>query len=131
MRFYRKFAGMHGLFVPTFLLISTFAQTAAALALINPGFSVILIIIHIQWAQASIDGYVQGFPETTFLKPTPLPSGTLHNYPRALLPKNAHCPVKAERLHNGVHPSKEGYFQIGDSIYCWIKACLTQNKIAG
>ena len=26
-----------------------------------------------QWAQASIDRYVQGFPETTFLKPTPLP----------------------------------------------------------
>ena len=27
---------------------------------------------------ASIDGYVQGFPQTTFLKPTPLPSEKLH-----------------------------------------------------
>jgi len=78
MRFYRKFAGMHGLFVPTFLLISTFAQTATALALINPGFSVILIINHTQCPQASIDGYVQGFPEIIFLKPSPLPSEKLH-----------------------------------------------------
>lgn len=54
---------------------------------------------------------------------------TLNNYPRALLPTNVHSPLKVERLHNGVHPSKEGYFQIGDSIYCWIKACLSQDQI--
>lgn len=53
---------------------------------------------------------------------------TFNSYPRALLPTNAHSPQKVERLHNGVHPSKEGYFQIGDSIYCWIKACLSQDE---
>jgi hypothetical protein len=35
----------------------------------------ILGINHTQWAPASIDGYVQGFPETTFLKTTPLVLG--------------------------------------------------------
>ena len=45
---------------------------------INQSFSAILIISHTQWAPASIDGYVQGFPETTFLKPTPLPFEKLH-----------------------------------------------------
>ncbi len=69
---------MHGLFVPTFLLISTFAQTATVLIFINPTFPAILIISHIQCPQASIDGYAQGFPETTFLKPAPLPSEKLY-----------------------------------------------------
>ncbi len=31
-----------------------------------------------QCPQASIDGYVQGFPETTFLKPAPPPTEKLH-----------------------------------------------------
>jgi hypothetical protein len=44
----------------------------------NPSFSAFLIINHTQWAQVSIDGYVQGFPETTFLKPAPPPSERLH-----------------------------------------------------
>ena len=52
----------------------TFAQTVTARTFITPSFSAILIISHNQWAQASIDGYAQGFPETIFLKPTPLPS---------------------------------------------------------
>ena len=60
------------------LLIPAFAQTLTARTFINPSFSAILIISHIQWAPASIDGYVQGFPETTFLKPAPLPSEKLH-----------------------------------------------------
>ncbi len=78
MRFCPKFAGIHALSCPTFLRIPTFAQTATALTLINPSFPAILIINHIQWAQASIDGYVQGFPETIFLKPAPPPSERLH-----------------------------------------------------
>jgi hypothetical protein len=45
---------------------------------INPSFSAILIINHIQWAQVSVGGYAQGFPETTFLKPAPLPSEISH-----------------------------------------------------
>jgi hypothetical protein len=75
-----------------FLPISAFVQTLTAKTFINPSFSAILVISQTQLAQASIDGYVQGFPETTFLKPTPLPSeiwlnckkvgGLIRNKPR-------------------------------------------------
>jgi hypothetical protein len=65
-------------FRPVFLPTPDFAQTATARTFINPSFSAILGISHIQWVQASIDGYVQGFPETTFLKPSPLPSEISH-----------------------------------------------------
>ena len=71
-----------------------------------------------------IEHYGRREKENIYLIPAFANLDTINNYPSALLPRNAHCPVKAERLHNGVHPSKEGYFQIGDSIYCWIKACL-------
>ena len=45
---------------------------------INTSFSAILTINHTQWAPASIDGYVQGFPQTIFLIPSPLPSEISH-----------------------------------------------------
>jgi len=61
-----------------FLPISAFVQTSIARTFINPSFSAIFAISRTQWAQASIDGYVQGFPETTLLKPAPLPSEKLH-----------------------------------------------------
>jgi hypothetical protein len=60
------------------LPISAFVQTSNARTFINPSFSATFVISRTQWAQASIDGYVQGFPETTFLKPAPLPSEKLH-----------------------------------------------------
>jgi len=47
-----------------------------------------------------------------------------HNFPQATAPWNAHTSLSVTRLNNGVHPAPEGYRQIGDSIYCWIKACL-------
>jgi hypothetical protein len=40
--------------------------------------NIFFAISRTQWAQASIDGYVQGFPETTLLKPAPPPSEKLH-----------------------------------------------------
>ena len=53
-------------------------QALTAIVFIKSGFSAILIINHIQWVQALIDRYVQGFPETTFLRPVPLPSENDH-----------------------------------------------------
>jgi hypothetical protein len=70
---------MHGFLCPTFLPTPTFAQIATARTFTNPSFSAILVINHIQWAQASIDGYAQGFPETILLKSAPRPSEKLHN----------------------------------------------------
>jgi hypothetical protein len=74
----RKLAQEHGFIYLAFLSISSFAQTSIAHIFINPSFSAILVISRTQVAQASIDGYVQGFPETTFLKPIPLPSEISH-----------------------------------------------------
>ncbi len=53
MRFYRKFVGIHAFLCPTFLPFSAFAQTATVRGLINPSFSAILIISHIQWTRLS------------------------------------------------------------------------------
>ncbi|MBN2307560.1 MAG: hypothetical protein JXR94_01235 [Candidatus Hydrogenedentes bacterium] len=49
-----------------------------------------------------------------------------HNYPQHAAPWNARAATSAVRLHNGVHPAPEGYRQIGDSIFCWMKAQLAQ-----
>jgi hypothetical protein len=59
-----------------FLQISAFVKTSTARTFMNPSFSAILIVSRIQWAQASIDGYVRGFSEATFLKPAPLPTAS-------------------------------------------------------
>ena len=45
----------------------------------------------------------------------------VHNYPVVAAPWNAQASVNTERQSDGVHPSPEGYRQIGDAIYCWIK----------
>ncbi|MBN1341594.1 MAG: SGNH/GDSL hydrolase family protein [Phycisphaerae bacterium] len=48
----------------------------------------------------------------------------LHNYPKQTAPWNARTSETGARLCNGVHPSAEGYRQIGDSVYAWMKARL-------
>jgi lysophospholipase L1-like esterase len=48
----------------------------------------------------------------------------LHNYAASTGPWNAHTAATGPRLNNGVHPSAEGYRQIGDSVYAWLKALL-------
>jgi len=63
----------------TLLLISAFVQTLSARTFINPSCSALFIINHTQVEQASIAQYVQGFPETIFLTPSPLPSEILRN----------------------------------------------------
>ena len=30
------------------------------------------------------------------------------------------------RANNGVHPAKAGYRQMGDTLYCWLKAVLSK-----
>jgi lysophospholipase L1-like esterase len=42
------------------------------------------------------------------------------NYPATTAPWNARTTAEAIRQNNGVHPSEEGYRQIGDAIYCWM-----------
>lgn len=46
----------------------------------------------------------------------------VHNYPEASEPTNAQKEDALLRQNNGVHPAPQGYRQIGDSLYCWLKA---------
>ncbi|MCK5803020.1 MAG: SGNH/GDSL hydrolase family protein [Lentisphaeria bacterium] len=52
----------------------------------------------------------------------------MHNYPSRTGKANSRSERKVTRLANGVHPAAEGYRQIGDSIYCWLKACLAAKE---
>jgi lysophospholipase L1-like esterase len=47
-----------------------------------------------------------------------------HNFPTVKAPWNAQTKAEGERLNNALHPAAEGYRQIGDTIYCWMKAQL-------
>ena len=49
---------------------------------------------------------------------------TVHNYPTTAGPANAYSQTEVSRLANGVHPAPPGYYQMGDSIYCWMKGLL-------
>jgi hypothetical protein len=39
-------------------------------------------------------------------------------------PVNMDNPEMVMRANNGVHPAKAGYYQMGDTLYCWIKAVM-------
>ncbi len=64
--------------------------------------------------------------EHLFLIPANVNLDTVHNYPARSAPVNAHSDTKVTRLANGVHPARSGYYQMGDSIYCWIKGLLPE-----
>lgn len=49
-----------------------------------------------------------------------------HNYPASQVPANARTTEVITRLNNSVHPNANGYHQIGDSVYCWLKASLVK-----
>jgi lysophospholipase L1-like esterase len=60
--------------------------------------------------------------EYIFLVPSYVNFDADHNYPTREAPVNARSSEVVVRVHNGTHPSPEGYQQIADSIYCWLKA---------
>ena len=64
--------------------------------------------------------------EYLFLVPTNVNLDCARNYPQETAPWNARTEAKGTRLHNGVHPAGPGYVQIGDSLYCWLKARLAE-----
>jgi len=52
----------------------------------------------------------------------------LHNFPQQAARWNAHTSDATTRQNNGVHPAPTGYRQIGDTIYCWLKARLADGS---
>jgi len=64
--------------------------------------------------------------ESLFLLPSHVNLDTVRNYPVQKEPANSRSGEIVARLCNGVHPSGEGYRQIADSIYYWLKARLAK-----
>jgi len=56
-----------------------------------------------------------------YLVPTHVNLDCVHNYPAKSVTWNSRTPLETVRQNNAVHPSTEGYLQIGDSLFCWIK----------
>lgn len=44
---------------------------------------------------------------------------------------HAGAAAKVVRTNDGVHPSREGHFQIADSFYCWLKAVAATRRPEG
>ena len=49
---------------------------------------------------------------------------TENNFPVLEQPVNQDNPAKIIRQNNGVHPIRPGYYQMGDTLYCYLKALL-------
>lgn len=64
--------------------------------------------------------------EGLFLVPAVCNLDCARNYPQRTEPANSRSETPLTRLANGVHPGPDGYRQIGDSIYCWLKARLAE-----
>ena len=53
---------------------------------------------------------------------------TENNFPTRLQNVNEGNPARIVRQSNGVHPAKAGYYQMGDTLYCYVKALLASGK---
>lgn len=53
---------------------------------------------------------------------------TENNFPRKKQAVNEGNGAKVFRASNGVHPAKAGYDQMGDTLYCYLKAILSRKK---
>ena len=51
---------------------------------------------------------------------------TEKNYPTVEEPVNIGNSRTVIRQDNGVHPAPAGYYQMGDTLYCWLKALLAE-----
>jgi lysophospholipase L1-like esterase len=75
--------------------------------------------------EREMDEYGGGEEQKLFLIPAHVSLDTANGFPIRRAPAHVHATEEISRLDNGVHPSAAGYYQIGDSIYCWLKARLS------
>ena len=66
--------------------------------------------------------------EKIYIVPTYINLDCFHNYPVNSTLCNSRTSTQMIRLNNGVHPAESGYRQIGDSVYCWLKAIVNDLK---
>ena len=53
-----------------------------------------------------------------------------HGYPAVEVPWHADSTVRGLRQNNGVHPDANGYRQVGDAFYAWLKCHLHQRGVS-
>ena len=79
---------------------------------------------HHRLTERMIEHYRDREEENIYLIPTVVNLDTELHFPTWSAARNARSRDMAVRVNNGTHPSPEGYRQIGDSIYCWIKSVI-------
>ncbi len=81
--------------------------------------------------ERTMEKYGKREKDNIFLIPSNVNLDCLHNYSSSKVQWNSETKEEGSRLNNGVHPSAEGYRQIGDTIFCWIKAQLATVPVSG
>ena len=66
--------------------------------------------------------------EKIFIVPAHLNLDGAHHFPSVETNLNARSEIKKQLFNNEVHPSTEGYAQIADSIYGWLKFLAEQSE---
>lgn len=66
--------------------------------------------------------------ENIFVVPVYLNLDTVRNYRTFVAPANASTTQPVERVLDGVHPAKEGHYQMADSLFCWLKSIANAAK---
>jgi hypothetical protein len=79
-------------------------------------------------AERVIEHYGNRESEAIYLVPVKINVDCQHNFPSVTGPWNAQTKAEGPRLNNALHPAPEGYRQIGDTIYCWMKSLLAPRK---
>ena len=81
--------------------------------------------------EAMMQKFAKSNPYNVQIVPVYLNLDCENNFPFVNAPVNSGNKRTVIRQNNGVHPSVDGYNQIGDSFFCWMKAMLdTQDKQA-
>ncbi|MCB1090315.1 MAG: SGNH/GDSL hydrolase family protein [Verrucomicrobiae bacterium] len=60
--------------------------------------------------------------ENVFLVPAWLNLDPVHGFPAKTEPAHSRSTAEVTRQSNGVHPSADGYRQIGDAVYAWLRS---------
>jgi hypothetical protein len=75
-----------------------------------------------------VERYAGREADHIYLVPVYVNFDTVRHYPIRTADANARSSEIVARVHNGTHPAPAGYYQIGDSIYSWIKAVIGSER---
>ena len=74
--------------------------------------------------EAMLQKFSKSNPYNVQIIPVYLNLDCENNFPFVNAPVNAENKRTITRQNNGVHPSRDGYNQIGDTFFCWMKSVL-------